>query len=209
MSVSFQLDIKDSATPAVREKIEKCSPRRLHEAIGPAASQLVKRHFVGLPSNKQDYPSTGFWEKAAYSTSYQLVPEGTVISIAKQGVRQRLQGGTIKPVNKKYLALPANSEAYGHKPSEFSTLKVFWGRDKTGTVRPMGLKLADNYGVEKTVTKGKHAGEKKFKQLNEYQIGSVYFWFVTEVHQDPNPNVLPDKLELQRTVTIAAAEAVK
>lgn len=180
---AYEVDIKDAATIALQRKIAGCRPQRLNGFIGPAVAKLTRENFRSQPENKMGWPSTGFWRDAATSTNWQPLPDGVVISVPKQGVRQRYQGGTISAVNAGALTIPVSAQAYGHRASEFPGAFLM----KT----PKGAWIAQ-YG----------GGRKRDATLE------FLFKLVGSVDQKPNPAVLPSNEEITTTALGAAEKAV-
>lgn len=202
--MSQEVSIIDKASPELRRRMAALSPQRLNAAIGPACLRLTQSRLRGQGTNQRGFHSTQFWLQAADSASQHADADGTTIRVQKIGARLQFDGGTVVPVNKKYLTIPATDEAYGHRALEFSGLVVFWGKDKEGRIRPMGLKTDE--GVER---RGARPGGKADRALKQLQIGTVMFWFVTETNHLPHPNVLPSSDEYFDVVKTAVNMALK
>lgn len=173
-------------------------------AGGRAVKLLLVDHFTELEADRHREGGEGFYADAAKSVS-EATPlagryNGAVIAIDKIGIAQRLMGGTIKAVNKKYLAIPVpGTDAVGKTPADFPSLQFF------KTKRGGGLKLqravASVVGHLRT---GKNAG----KSRNEADIlgDVVLFWLVPEVTQAADPTVLPASEEMQAVAFTAMDE---
>jgi hypothetical protein len=144
------------------------------EEIGREVVKLIQDNFRTLPPNERGFPSTGFWQRAAEATQYEVVPDGVLISVNQVGVRQRFFGGRIKPVLAEYLTIPAVAETYGCSATDFGNLKVIRGSFKTYWGSFAGLALVPADWDEKEVDRF-----------------GVYFWLVSAVTQEENPDVLP------------------
>ena len=183
MAISVYVSIQDHATRVLTALEGVMTPRALAANIGEAEVKLFQRHLLNNPPNKYGYPSTGFWKDAARAVSYKATDAGPLISINQQGVRQRLQGGTIRPVNKKYLAIPARAEAYGKAPSEFNNLKVAYNRSGAFAL------------VEAAASQISYGRKDRKTGLRDRSItqvgGGVFYWLVKEAHQNPDPTVIP------------------
>jgi hypothetical protein len=93
---------------------------------------LVQDHLGALDANRANQlggKRTHFYAAAARGVSYATGSEGVDISIHQTGIAQRYFGGTIKPVNSKYLTIPADPESYGHRAGEFNNLMLLWGKN--------------------------------------------------------------------------------
>jgi hypothetical protein len=125
----------------------------VNEVMGRAGANLVKKHFVELDhhGNSQGGTSTHFYGHAAASTQSVGDTTGATISINQIGVSLIFHGGTVHPVVKKLLAIPAIPEAHGRHPSEFQNLGFKWGKDKNGIIRPIAL-VEESLGAGTTST---------------------------------------------------------
>lgn len=195
---AITIDIRDEVTPALAALRESCQPQNVNPAIGTAVKKLFQNHFIGLPSNKQGFPTTNFWADAARSTTWMLLADGVLIRVDKAGVQQRLRGGDIVPgAGKTYLTLPATADAYGHRAGEFNLKFAIVNQD--GFQRPA---LVARRSVAAMVTQTKTG---KFKHTGD-EIGEVvFYWLVRHVHQEPNPDVIPSDDE----ITTAATDTVQ
>jgi hypothetical protein len=204
MSASFQIDIKDQATPELKRKIEALRPARVNEFVGGALKNLLKHNFLAQPHNKKGWQPLHFWSGAAQSTHYQVIPEGVVLSTSQIGVRQRYQGGTIRPVNAKALAIPVAEEAYGTVPKEYGD------QLKLVVIKGKGAWLALKSYEQRP--KDEQRGR---KQIQGPGISTVrerlkfLFALSASVDQKPNPGVLPSMQEITDTAVEAVKAAIK
>lgn len=179
---------RDTATPTLREIIARCQPSRLGVIMGRAGANVIKRRLDALPSNKKGWPTTNFWRDASRQTTSRPLSDGAVIAIAKQGFRQRVNGGVIKPVNAKALTIPVSPVSYGHVAADFPRLFLL----KT----PKGAYLAQRdeapAGKENKADRTKRrkgmGGNWKRRQTGRLNI---LFKLSSGVNQQPTPNALP------------------
>ena len=165
-------------------------PGRLSEEIARDLVKSIRGHFLSLPSNEREFPTTHFWRRAAESTRYEVKSDGVRISISQVGVRQRFLGGDINSVRAKFLTIPAIAETYGHRAADFSDLKIvhgFFGM-YNGGVATLALVPAD-WTKEKS---------------GNLESSGVYFWLLEHVSQGPNPDVLPSNDEIIEVIVRAA-----
>lgn len=141
--------------------IAQLSPERVARRIAPVCKQVWVDHLAEKPQNKMGWKTTKFWERAARSIKYKVEPDGFLLSAHHLGMRQRYYGGEIKPVKKKWLTIPARSEAYGKTAGQFKGKLQF--RMKKGAASAV---LTD-------------------------KKGGVFFWLVKRVNQSADPTVLP------------------
>jgi hypothetical protein len=202
VSASFQVTIQDHASPAIRAMAARLTPRRLAAAVGPACARATRRHLAGLPSNRQGWPTTFFWQRAAKATHWAAEPEGAVISISQVGVRQRFQGGRIRAVNRKFLSIPAVAEAYGRTAAEFPNLRF-------AVLRPGGPALVETAASEIRIGPRRKDGSRSVTHTALRLGGGVVFWLRPSVMQAGNPDVIPSRAVLLGVAAEAILEAVR
>lgn len=180
--MSAAIITKDTATPLLQELVARIAPGRLGAVLGRAGANLIKRHLETLPSNRRGWPTTGFWKEASRSTSHAATSNGAVITINKQGFRQRLQGGVIRRVKAGALAIPARAEAYGRLPREFDNLTLGRGIAEDGK---------EGFGLVETKRTDIKIGKRGVKPLRTHLGNRLMFYLTGSVKQAANPNVLP------------------
>lgn len=197
MALSTSISIRDQATPDLQRMITALDQEKLKPEIGRAEVNLFKAHFYNLNSsraNKLGGKRTHFYSQAAKSTQYHVQSDGVRVSVNHVGIRQRLQGGIIKPQGgKKYLTIPAISETYGKRAREFSNLvAVFTGPGKGMLVEAAATKVS--FGKKGAKAKGQVGGR-------------VFYWLVKSVNQKPDPSVVPDRQAILQTAQEAVRKA--
>ena len=206
MSVTINVT-RDGGTPAIQHLLGQLTPQRLAGAVGPACARLFKRNFIGLGTNKRGWTTTNFWARAAKATSWSREPEGVMVSCNLVGVRQRLMGGTIRPVSARALTIPMSPVSYGHSAREFPgsfvlktdsgsyIVQASEGRAKGETKKDFGgrLKLLRQGGNNKART----AGRLEF-----------LFKLVSSVTQAADPGVIPARDLINATARQAIVEAL-
>ena len=173
-------------------------------AGGRAVKLLLVDHFTELEAERHRDGGEHFYADAARSV-YDPTPlagryNGAVVAIDKIGLAQRLLGGTIKAVNKTYLAIPVpGTDAVGKTPADFPSLQFF--KTKRGGGLKMKRAVASVVGHLRT-------GKNKGKSRNEADIlgDVVLFWLVPEVTQAADPTVLPAAEEMQAVAFTAMDE---
>jgi hypothetical protein len=145
-----------------------------------------------------------FWAGAARSTNWQVVPEGVLISVNQIGVRQRYQGGPIRPVNAKALAIPVAEEAYGKVPADFGDqlqLIIIKGKGAWLALKSYEQRPQDKqHGRHQAQGPGLSTVRERLKFLFRLSAG---------VDQEPDRSVLPTNEEILATALEATKEAVK
>lgn len=198
MSVGVIVTIQDHATPAINAMVAQLTPRRLAAKIGPGLNRLVQNKLISNGENKNGWPTTHFWADAARATSWKGLEDGVLISINKIGVRQRVFGGTIKPVNAGALTIPISPVSYGHLASEFPGL--FLLRTKTGSyLVQRGEEVSEKGNTVKRTKGGGNAKRRIRANLN------FMFKLVASVTQAANPDVIPSN----DTLASAALDLIK
>jgi len=88
----------------------------LHDAVGRAAANHLKRHFIALNKSRNRHNSN-FYADAAEATGHTATPEGAEVYVARLGIAQRYYGGTLRPTGgRKAIAIPLRDEARGKSP---------------------------------------------------------------------------------------------
>ncbi len=194
--------LNDTASPEIRFLQANVTPHRMAAEIGPRFTRLVQRNFLKKErqGNKNDWPSTHFYARAAESTNWQEGFGFVMISVNQIGVRQRLEGGEIKPTgDKKYLTIPAVAEAYGKRAGEFNNLKFAFVLDpqNPGTVRPA---LVERQATNIKIGKIKKSGSRSITPTSSSTGQIAIFWLLASVNQKPDPTVLPSDDEFNEAL---------
>lgn len=182
----------DTAAPLLKEIQSAFAPANAANELGPRCSKLVRQNFLSLGENKKGWPSTQFWARAAEATTWAVeIGDRALNIICNQiGVRQRLEGGDIRPVNAGALTRPADPEAYGKSAREFSNLRFAMQLNpETGRIMPCLVEAeASQIKIGKARTHGNYV---TVTHVASTTGKHVMYWLAGGVHQDPNPGVLP------------------
>ena len=178
--------VVDSATPALRRLTANVSGRAVFAAAASAVSQLVQQHLVDKDQipNRLGGDRTHFYAAAASGTNWEAYPGRAEVSVAKEGSAQRLLGGTIRPVNRKYLTIPVTPQAHGRAASEFGSdlrFVLFGGTAKNPNT--VGILV-----------------------LGEGASATVLYLLVRKVTQRADPTVLPTDERIANEAADAIAE---
>ncbi len=193
--MSFSIEIRDRATPAVEGALGELQLAGVKPEIGRAVARLVQQHFLRLNASRANPlggPRSNFYAQAARGTRYDVLTDGVLVSVSQVGIRQRLEGGEIVPRSVKYLTLPAIAEAYGKRAREFPNLVLMWRRI-AGQTRPVAL-------VEPEATQPARGVK------TDSVGGKIFFWLVKSVTQPADPSVLPTDDEFRDTAIGAAQD---
>lgn len=209
MAFSTNIEITDSATPLAERMVLALRADRIGEGAGRAVSNQLRKHFFALNKarpNQLGGKRTNFYNQAARSITYRLTSSGVTVSINKLGIRQRLQGGRIKPTRgRRYLTIPAAPEAYGTRAGEWHNLKFGFAFNKKGEIQP-ALIEAQSTGIKFGKRRRKDGTFSMKRSVREG--GKPMFWLVRSVNQRPDPTVLPSMASIQQTAVDAVRKLV-
>lgn len=198
------LQIRDEAAPLLRAALGALRSGSIERAMGQGVANLVRNHLFAKNAtpNQLGGRRTNFYARAARSVNLQSARPGeAVVSINHLGLRQRWQGGVIRPVRGNYLTIPAVSEAHGRRAREFKNLRVSYNR----AGRPAAL-------VEAEATRLKFGRKRADGSRRATSLGGVggrvFFWLVPEVNQQPDPSVLPDERRMLEAALQAGRDRV-
>jgi len=197
MNLSGHFSLQDSATPAVEVLLKKCSPRRLARVIAPLLARFWRGRLVSLGTNKNGWPSTHFWPRAAASMVVQTTDDGVMLSVNQTGVRQRWLGGPISTVQAGALTIPVSPLSYGKTAADFPDLTLI----RT----PKGVYLVQLPGASSTAR-----GLRRNKTRQNRIAGPPLFLFrlAQSVNQTGNPRVVPTNDEFAEVALGAIKEAL-
>lgn len=150
---------KDTARPALRRILASVNPKRpLFAALAGRLTTVLKSHFVEKETqpNKRGWPSGHLWSKVRSLTGIRSVTETeAVVGIADPRFGMRYRGGTIRPKEKQYLAVPLSAEAArAGYPSANLIPGVFMITSKKGSlllVKREGKTLSLLWALKKSV----------------------------------------------------------
>jgi hypothetical protein len=184
MSLQIETPKTDEIRDGVRQIASAQTRLRLNAALGKRVEIELRGHFARRPRNKRGWPAQGFWRKRIRNaTKLEHYDEhGAEIRIADPAMNQKVFGGTIRPIESKYLTLPARPEAYGRSPRTFSGLKFVPLR---GRGRVKGMLVMPRRAFSKRGKKGL----------------DVYYYCVTEVNQEPDADALPAEVVMTTAIT--------
>lgn len=183
------------------EQPQPVNPVAMNQIVGRSVTRLVTRHFQTYSAqhpNKLFGKRTNYVAKMGDATTFTADAQGVKIGISHEGVRLRVEGGTITPKKGKYLTIPAVAAAYGKRAREFQNLSLMFRRI-AGKVRAVAL------AVNEFTPVGKGA-PKKGQKAKSKSSGQVMFWLVHSATIPPNRDLLPTDEEITKTA-IAAVDA--
>lgn len=199
MALSIKVDVSQAALQApaeVRARAAALKGARLNTQIGRSVAELFKENFFKLDRERPNAlggSRTHFYADAAKATSSEGDDTGATITVSQQGIRQRLEGGTIRAIKGKYLTIPARAEAYGKSVRSFKNLRFV----KLSGDRAMLVEV-DQQGVS--------FGKKKDGSVSRGHVsgGLVMFWLVPSVTQKGDRSVIPRETQIREVVFATA-----
>jgi hypothetical protein len=199
---------RDTLTPRVAELLDKLSPAQMAAAARRPLEILMRTHLEANGSNKKGWPTTGFWRQASDATRATAQPDGVLIEVKKQGVRQRLYGGPILPKTRRALTIPISPEAHGKRASDFPGSFIL--KTKKGAyIVQRGEKMGARGSLQPIYGKKAQGLGRKWQSINP-QTGEVttrrravaalefLFKLSKGVNQKPDPSVIPTSEQLRR-----------
>jgi hypothetical protein len=207
VTMSATLEIKSDSIDATLRDLDKLggaiSGDDVKAVMGRAIRGVVVSHFIQIASDSAHHKTarslgaapTGIYEKAAQGTSQpEVSQEGVSITIHQVAIAQRFFGGTIEPVNAKFLAIPARSEAYGKRPREFDNLRLILFKSGSGAL----------------VSKEPPSGTRRTRIAGSArEPGLIFFWLVKQAVQEADPTVLPTEEEMLNAAVESAQEYIE
>lgn len=124
--MALTVQVTDGASDNLTRIAKQLGPTVSGPIAGRAVANAIRSHLFrrdGTHPNSLGGRRTHFWAQAARSTNFQPKPDGAEVTISFLGFRLQFEGGTIKPVNKKFLTIPVAAEAHGRRASEFDDLE--------------------------------------------------------------------------------------
>ena len=202
MSLAYSVSIKDGASKATLDLINRLNPTRINTFVGDRCVRLTQNHLLKMPHNKMGATPANFYADAARNTNRRVSPEGVIIAINKIGIRQRLKGGRITAVNSKFLTIPIDPRAYCKTAADFGdALQLVVIKGKGAYLALKGEAVSNGLGKAKIGGKTKR-GSAQTKSVQGPERAPFLFILKHSVTQQPDPTVLPSDAEY-------LAEAIK
>ncbi|MBI5770832.1 MAG: hypothetical protein HZA93_23850 [Verrucomicrobia bacterium] len=208
--MQVKTSVTDRATPILVAIEESIRPDRLKPVVGRAAVNVVRRHFFALDRERPNALAGGrthYYAGAARGTHFDVLPDGVMISVNQVGILQRILGGTIVPKQAKFLTIPARSEAYGKRASEFRDL-IILRRGDHQFGEPYALARAVSTIVHRSGAADSLLLGGSRSSSGGLQGGEILFWLKRSVTQAPDPTVAPDTLALYAGIKLATNEVI-
>ena len=198
--IGYKYSLVDAASPLLAD-IAALGPRKAAEVIAPAVLELFRNRFFQLDAerrNKLGGKPQHFYGQAARATHTDAQDYGVLLSVNLVGIRQRIDGGDIRPTGgRRYLSIPAITEAYGTVPADWGSAPKSGGKqdERTGRLHfvPTSRGGALVMNELSQVSFGKRVKKDGTRSVirGEAMGGQVVFWLVPFVHQKPDNTILP------------------
>ncbi|MCS6243792.1 MAG: hypothetical protein H2172_16235 [Opitutus sp.] len=161
MSVEVKV-VTDEASQLLRGLTTTLGPgqrRPLMSVLGRTVEKEYREWFKIADAekpNRRGWKRQHFWAQIRKATAFAFATDDSAtVTIADPRIRTQVYGGTIRPKEKKFLAIPLRAEAYGVRPSSGLIEGLFPYRSKRGTLllgREEGGKLVNFYKLVRSVT---------------------------------------------------------
>ena len=196
----------DEVTPLMA-RLRDAAQRQGIALVGArAAANLVRDHLFALNESRHKH-GRNYYSQAARSVNSRVVPQGAAVNIPHIGLRLRLFGGVVRPVNAKMLTIPDENapEAHGVRAREFNDLdRSLVTNPRTGRLQWALVRRASTAirFVRRKRADGSFSTTVKPGELRE---GKVLYWLVRKTTHKPDPTVLPTSASMMG----AAVAAIK
>jgi hypothetical protein len=211
MSFGISIEITREELGITETVAAKIAPDMVARVAARGVRNRVQERFQELEDtkpNKRGWPRQHLWAQLRRSTQAPM-PAGPglfTIDINHVAAAQILWGGVIRPVNVKFLTLPATGEAYGTRAREHADLKFGFAPDPElgGAIRPALIQTEQS-----VVTFGRQRkdGTRKVNRGATFG-GTVFFWLTRRVNQQPFPGMLPTQEQMKAAGLEPAQEYV-
>lgn len=167
------------------------------KVVGTAGVQAFRDHYTAREADGSTHRTAsalgarpqGIFAQFARQTFFEDGGFSVSIVTSHPAIRQRLQGGTIRPVNGRYLTIPANSFAYGRRAREVGVDLVFAYAPRGNETTMVPALIAPD-AVEKEVGAKRKDGTRRKKTIRP---AGIYYWLVRQVTQRGDPATVPTK----------------
>lgn len=159
MSTTVEINVKSPAISKLASLLSDEKRTALSLSMGLGVRKVTWRHLQKLAASRHTTAErlggaiTGHLEQATNAVEKASVvanTEGATLTINHPGLGRALHEVTIRPVTARYLTIPLNGLAYGHRVGEFEKGKViliFKGGHRTGREKPRTEKSDEEKSV--------------------------------------------------------------
>lgn len=210
--IGISIDLRGQPLQSVVAVQTFIGSQAIRKVAGYEAQRTVREHLQGLDearANKLGGRRTHYYSSARKSTEFRLEGDLIIINIPQVGMPLHYYGGTVtagknsSPITgqpTKYLTIPAASEAYGRRASDFQDLVVVWGRGG----KPVGLAM----GEEKSAGEGAPTRGPVLTKKTRLEPGRMMYWLKESVTLPADPTVLPTEDKLATNIRNRLSNAI-
>lgn len=204
--MAIKLTVSGSALPFLTRLKTVSRPEKTNKFAAVGVAVLIKKHLraleMGRP-NKMGFPRSHFWSNSAKSVKWSADSQKGQVEVAREGFRQRLYGGIIKPVNVSALTIPINPKAYNKRAREFDLKWVPAAPGDPPRVRGYLVKFRE--GLKRKGVKNKW----RVSKFSESRLGEWYYVLLASVTQRPDPSVLPSDEQMTKAALAGIIEGME
>jgi hypothetical protein len=206
--VKVTLSITDQASPALKNLLASAKAPALLRVGGRGVANRLRSHYDHLHQtrpNKLGGKRVNFWLGVKRSVQNPVLSgNAAVVAINHVGIRQRLQGGIIRPgrgTNRRtgrpirLLAIPIHPDAYGRRPAERDDLDFIPGKRGGGV-------LVQSRMTNIRLGRRRKDGSRKITPEST-TTGIALYALVRQVVQRPDPTVLPPQQDMAKAAVDA------
>ena len=179
------------------------------EVMGREGRNVVRENFFALDgarANRMEGPRSHYYERAGRATSMSVAGDVVRISVSQPGIALHRFGGTVRPVNSKFLTIPASPASYNRRAKEFNDLAVGFGASgprflyrRTAKGAPKSRRRVLGAKPQRRRSRDKRGRGRKLKlDANKIPREAIMYWLVKSATFRADPSILPGKDELAR-----------
>lgn len=200
---TLSLNIDFSEVAALVTELGTKLPANAQQVAGRAALEVTRRHLLRrnlTHPNRLGGKRTNYWQRMAQSAALTFEGTAAVVTLTEPGAGLQVRGGTVKPRNRKALAVPVHADAHGKTAGERNDLTpVYWrrgGKLQGGLVRNAHTRLV-----------GGRNG-KPLRRGRSITGGELMYVFKDSVTIKGDPSILPDAQALEQEVIRAILDII-
>lgn len=145
MFFTISYDATGDLLADIKDMRRRLAPERVAGIAGRAVADLIRKHILEYGRthpNKLGGVSTGYYQRAAKTTSYTVKGNVANVSVTHTGIMLRIYGGVVQAKRRKYLTIPVHALAHGKTAADMPLEPVI--RHIGGKARMIGLADPDS-----------------------------------------------------------------
>lgn len=216
--IQFTIQTSDAATPILNDLQSKLSDRTgLNKSIAGVAEALTRRHIIetAAPSrhntaSRLGATPTGYLTRRGNAIESSATSDAAIVTLAgATEIFARVSGDVdVHPVGSKYLTIPANAAAFGHRAGEFPFLRFMQF--------PSGVKalvrVKESLKPRKPRDPSKPGPKRKPAPPSHRKPGvtpDVYYWLRESVTLPQDRELLPSDEQYTQAAELGARDYLK